>query len=244
LNRPEAMNALTDELVDQLVSIIETASVDPAVRCLVITGEGRAFCAGGDVKTMSTDTTASFNEKLERLRRKHRLPKLLRECPKVSIAMVNGPAIGAGFGLALCCDFRIIATDAYFGATFARLGMSTDFGVAWLLPRLAGTSLATRWLLRGERIDASAALQAGLVNQVAESGSLQQDALLFAREFSDGPALAYRMIKRNLLAAEQMSFGESLEMEAINQVAAVESNDHKEAVQAFVEKRSAVFQGN
>jgi 2-(1,2-epoxy-1,2-dihydrophenyl)acetyl-CoA isomerase len=242
LNRPQALNALTDGLIEGLLDRIRHAGTDPATRAIVIAGAGRGFCAGGDVKRLAQDTR-TFEQKLTHLRHFHELPLALAQCPKVTIAMVNGPAIGAGLGLALCCDLRIAGESARFGASFAKIGAASDFGVSWLLPRIVGAAKARELLLTAENIHADAAVALGLATRVVPDDQLLAITREWALRFANGPTLSYQYLKRNLAAAETLSLADSLDLEAVNQVAAVSSADHLEAARAFVEKRTPVFKG-
>lgn len=243
LNRPQAMNALCDPLVDELMERLEEYSADPAIRAIVITGAGRGFCAGGDVKRLGNVDERTVHQKLAHLQHLHRLPLALAMCPKVTIAMINGPAMGAGLGIAVACDFRIAARSARFGAAFVRVGMSTDFGVSWQLPRIVGSQHARELLLTGDVIDAESALAIGLVSMVVDDQELAKATETFAARFASGPTLAYGHIKRNLAVSSNASLAEMLDIEALTQITAVTSDDHRDAIQAFVDKRTPRFEG-
>ena len=173
----------------------------------------------------------------------HQLPLLLRTMPKVVIAMVNGPAVGAGLGLALACDLRIAGRSARFGTGFAGVGYSGDFGGSWSLTRLVGTAKARELYFLGDMIDASAAASLGLVNRVVEDEALHAETMALARRIGDGPRVAFGYMKRNLFAAETEPFAAVLEMEAVHQARTAMTEDHREAATAFVEKRRPVFKG-
>jgi 2-(1,2-epoxy-1,2-dihydrophenyl)acetyl-CoA isomerase len=216
---------------------------DASIAAVVITGAGRGFCAGGDVKTMPARAAQGFEERVEGLRRMHQLPMLLRTIPKVVIAMVNGPAVGAGLGLAMACDLRIAGHSARFGTGFAGVGHSGDFGGSWTLTRLVGTAKARELYFLGDIIDAEKAQALGLVNRVAEDESLREVTGALARRIADGPRIAYGYMKRNLFAAETEPFAAVLEMEAVHQARTAMTEDHLEAARAFAEKRHPVFKG-
>jgi 2-(1,2-epoxy-1,2-dihydrophenyl)acetyl-CoA isomerase len=243
LNRPDRLNAFSPEMLTALGEALERQGAERAIGAIVITGAGRGFCAGGDVKTMANRASQGFEERVEGLRRMHKLPLLLRTLPKIVIAMVNGPAVGAGLGLALACDLRIAGRSARFGTGFAGVGYSGDFGGSWSLTRLVGTAKARELYFLGEVIDASAALSIGLVNHVVEDAGLHHATMALARRIAEGPRVAFGYMKRNLFAAETEPFANVLEMEAVHQARTAMTEDHLEARTAFVEKRRPVFKG-
>jgi 2-(1,2-epoxy-1,2-dihydrophenyl)acetyl-CoA isomerase len=243
LNRPDRLNALSPVMVSSLAEALERLSADHRVGAIVVTGAGRGFCAGGDVKTMASRANQGFEERVEGLRRMHRLPMLLRTIPKIVIAMVNGPAVGAGLGLAMACDLRIAGRSARFGAGFAGVGYSGDFGGSWSLTRLVGTAKARELYFLGDIVDAAEAASVGLVNRVVEDDALRRETLALARRIADGPRVAYGYMKRNLFAAETEPLATVLEMEAVHQARTAMTEDHLEAAKAFVERRRPVFKG-
>jgi 2-(1,2-epoxy-1,2-dihydrophenyl)acetyl-CoA isomerase len=243
LNRPDRLNAFSPAMLLGLGEALQRLGSDARVGAIVITGAGRGFCAGGDVKTMADRASQSFEERIEGLRRMHQLPVLLRTIPKVVIAMVNGPAVGAGLGLAMACDLRIAGRSARFGTGFAGVGYSGDFGGSWTLTRLVGTAKARELYLLGDVIDSAAAASLGLVSRVVEDEALRVEAASLARRIADGPRLAYGYMKRNLFAAETEPLAAVLEMEALHQARTAMTEDHREASIAFVEKRRPVFKG-
>jgi 2-(1,2-epoxy-1,2-dihydrophenyl)acetyl-CoA isomerase len=243
LNRPDRLNAFSPPMLTTLGEALQRLSSYPGVGVVIITGAGRGFCAGGDVKTMAERTAQGFEERVEGLRRMHQLPLLIRTMPKVVIAMVNGPAIGAGLGLAMACDLRIAGRSARFGTGFAGVGYSGDFGGSWTLTRLVGTAKARELYFLGDIIDSAAALALGLANRVVEDEALQRETTALARRIADGPRVAYGYMKRNLFAAETEPFAAVLEMEALHQARTAMTEDHLEASTAFVEKRRPVFKG-
>ena len=242
LNRPDRLNALSDGMIDALLDALDRLGADASVGSIVLAGTGRAFCAGGDVKSLDSDAR-SFHDKLAWMRSTHRVPLALMQCPKVIIASIQGPAMGAGLSLALCCDFRIVSRSAKFGLSFVKIGLATDFGVSWLLPRMVGPVKARELILTGDTFDAQAALDMGLATRLVADDALADETAAWARRFADGPPLALASIKRNLHASQTQSMAESLEFEALQQIAATETLDHKEAVRAFLERRSARFEG-
>jgi 2-(1,2-epoxy-1,2-dihydrophenyl)acetyl-CoA isomerase len=243
LNRPDRLNAFSPAMLSDLGEALQRLSADAAVGAVVISGAGRGFCAGGDVKTMPARTAQGFEERVEGLRRMHQLPMLLRTTPKIVIAMVNGPAVGAGLGLAMACDLRIAGRSARFGTGFAGVGYSGDFGGSWSLTRLVGTAKARELYFLADIVDAEAAHSLGLVNRVVEDDLLHGETAALARRIVAGPRIAYGYMKRNLFAAETEPLAAVLEMEAVHQARTAMTEDHLEAGRAFTEKRRPVFKG-
>lgn len=243
LNRPERLNAISPEMNAILEETLIRLSADAAVRVVVLTGAGRAFCAGGDMKAMAGRTHRSFEERAEWLRRGHRIPYLLASMPKVVVARINGVAVGAGLGLALACDFRVMARSARLVPAFAGVALSGDYGGSWMLPRLVGSARAREIYMLDEQLDAQAALDAGVVTRLADDDDLDEATQALARRIADGPTLALGYMKRNLLASETASFAEQLDLEAAHVARTSMSEDHAEALRAFGEKRKPEFIG-
>jgi 2-(1,2-epoxy-1,2-dihydrophenyl)acetyl-CoA isomerase len=243
LNRPERLNALSPAMQAALAEALPRLGADRNVGAIIVTGAGRGFCAGGDVKTMAERASQGFEERVEGLRRMHQLPLLLRSLPKVVIAMVNGPAVGAGLGLALACDLRIAGRSARFGTGFAGVGYSGDFGGSWSLTRLVGTAKARELYFLGDIVDADTALSLGLVNRVVDDAALRGETAALALRIAQGPRVAFGYMKKNLHAAETEPLAAVLEMEAVHQARTAMTEDHLEAARAFVEKRRPVFRG-
>lgn len=202
LNRPERLNAISPEMSHALLEALPRLGADPQVRAIVLTGAGRAFCAGGDMKAMAGRTDRTFEDRMEMLRGVHRVPYLLASIPKVVIASINGVAVGAGMGLALACDFRVAARSARFVPGFAGVALSGDYGGSWTLSRLVGSARAKEIYMFNETLDAQAALADRLVTQVVDDEQLQQATQAMALKFAQGPTLTYGYMKRSLLAAE------------------------------------------
>src|ERR1700746_4022692 len=191
LNRPDRLNAFSPAMLHGLNEALQRLGGDAAVGAVVITGAGRGFCAGGDVKTMADRAAQGFEERVEGLRRMHQLPLLLRTIPKVVVAMVNGPAVGAGLGLALACDLRVAGRSARFGTGFAGVGYSGDFGGSWTLTHLVGTAKARELYFLGDIIDSATAASLALVSRVVEDEALRDETAALARRIADGPRIAY-----------------------------------------------------
>jgi 2-(1,2-epoxy-1,2-dihydrophenyl)acetyl-CoA isomerase len=243
MNRPERLNALSKEMSDLLYEAVLRTDKDPDVGAVIITGAGRGFCAGGDVKNMAERRNPNREERLAHMKQSHKIPLAMRSSSKVFISAINGPATGAGLGIASVCDLRIAGRSARFGAAFANVGLAGDWGVSWCLTRTVGPSMARQLLLSAELIDAARALEIGLVNYVVDDTALMDEARRIATRYAEGPGVSFSLIKQNLLHAEAATFADSLDVEAENQVAAMMTEDHKEAVSAFLGKRKGVFKG-
>ena len=242
LNRPDRLNALSEEMVGSLCEALPRLNLDPNIGAIVLTGAGRGFCAGGDVKRMA-GADQSFEERQEGLRWRHEAIRLLRTIGKIVIAAVNGPAAGAGLSLALACDLRFAARSARFRTAFAAVGFSGDFGGSWSLTRLVGTAKAREMYYLNPLIDADEALRLGLVTKVLDDELLLSDAHAVASSLAQGPLVAFAYMKRNLHAAETEPLQTVLDMEALGQARTGMTEDHRDAARAFVEKRAPNFRG-
>ena len=246
MNRPDRLNALSGEMLDTMLEALPRLADDPNVGCIVLTGAGRGFCAGGDVKAMAEGREMSgdtLEERAQGLRSKMETSRWLHEMPKPTIAMVRGAAAGAGLSLALACDVRIAGESAKFGTAFARVGYSGDFGGSYYLTQLVGTAKARELYYTAELVDARHALELGLVNRVVADDRLEEETLLLAAKIARGPRVAYRYMKRNLNAAENGTLKDLLDLEAWHHTRTGQTDDHREATKAFVEKREPVFRG-
>jgi len=256
LNRPESLNAMGGDLMPLLAGHLAACSSDPAVRCVVLTGAGRAFCAGGDVKEMATgrsvvsggDAGGSASSRFARgvasLRKAQRDTSfVLHTMPKPTIAMINGVAVGAGLSLALACDLRIASDRARLGTVFRNVGFSGDFGGSYFLPLLVGAAKARELYLTGELLDAAAAERIGMVNRVVPHDRLTDEALALAEDLANGPTLAFARMKENLNLTEHSDLLTALDHEALNMSLCAQSDDHREAAAAFVAKRKPIFKG-
>ena len=247
LNRPEARNALSDPLTHALRQQIADCGRDAAVGCLLITGAGTAFCAGGDVKGMggrAAATNQTADERFEAMRARHReIAGALQASRKPTLAALPGPAAGAGLAIALACDMRIAARSAFVSTGYARIGLSGDYGIAWMLTRVVGPARARELMLLGERVDMARAEALGLVNRVVDDTALHTEALALARQLAHGPAVSIRYMKDNLDEALAIDHATAIDREAERLLRAMNSEDHREAVAAFVEKREPSFKG-
>jgi len=246
LNRPEARNALSPEMTARLISLLEHAQRDPWVRALVLTGAGAAFCAGGDVKAMATPQAQAMNlaERQRLLRQRADASRLLHEMPKPTIAVLPGATAGAGLAIALACDFRLACRSAKLSTSFAKVGLSGDYGISYFLPRLVGEARARELLMFSPVLSADEALALGLVNRVFEDQDLAQAALSWVHALAHGPTLAFGHMKKALLASGLNGLSTQLDVESGLQVLCQGTGDHREAALAFVEKRPAQFAGH
>jgi 2-(1,2-epoxy-1,2-dihydrophenyl)acetyl-CoA isomerase len=242
INRPERRNAIDAMLCDALLARLQRLATDNAVAVIILTGTGTdAFCAGGDVKHMDGIAKKSFEERLANLQRWGGIALLLHTMPKITIAMVNGVAVGAGFAIAAACDFRTASATARFASAYAKIGRSGDFGGSATIIRLVGAARARELYLLGDVINAEVAKSYGLVNFVYAPNQLEAETLALAQRFAAGPRFALGLIKQNLVAAETKSLAEMIELEALHHAQTGDTTEHREAVAAFREKRKAVF---
>ncbi len=249
LNRPEARNAMSRAMNEALVAQLAAAELDPAVKCIVLTGAGKGFCAGGDVKGMAArgDGTVGNNtidEAIARQRVQQRATAgKLFKMPKPTIAALPGAAAGAGLSLALACDLRVMASTAIMTTAFARVGFSGDYGGTYFLTQLVGSAKAREMYFLSDRISADEALRLGLTNWVCAPEELAAKAREVALRIANGPTVAYRYMKENLNRAMAGEVDECLDLEATHHVHCGQTEDHREATKAFVEKREPVFKG-
>ena len=247
LNRPERRNAMSRPMLAALVSALTRLAADDDVRVVVLTGAGGAFCAGGDVKRMAETAEAEAAKSSERrateLRQVMEASRWLHEMGKPTIAALPGPAAGAGLSLALACDMRIAARTAVMTTAFAKVALSGDFGGSWFLTQLVGPAKARELYFTAELLDMAAAEKLGLVNRVVNAEALEAETRMIAETLARGPALTYAAIKRNMNLAQTGTLSEVMDLEAIQRTRCSESADHREAAQAFVEKRAPRFIG-
>lgn len=247
MNRPEAKNALTGAMLEGLCAEMRGAEKDPEVGAILITGTGRAFCAGGDVKGFAADGGANHGmgpeDAAARLRSSMEVSRLLHEIPKPTIAAIPGAAAGAGLSIALACDMRIAAEGAKITTAFAKVGLSGDFGGSWFLTRLVGTAKARELYYLSDVILAEEAERIGIVGRTVAPEALAEEARALALRLANGPRIALGFMKRNLTLAETEPLGRALDQEALNHSRTAVTEDHREAAKAFVEKRAPVFKG-
>ena len=249
MNRPEARNALTRPMIEALSNQLAAAEFDIAVKCIVLTGAGRGFCAGGDVKGMaaSGDGTVGNNTidgAIHRQRANQRATAgRLYRMPKPTIAALPGAAAGAGFSLALACDLRIMASNAILTTAFARVGFSGDYGGTYFLTHLVGSAKARELYYLSDRVSAEEALRLGLANWVCAPEELAAKTREIALRLASGPSIAYRYMKENLNRAIAGEVEDCLDLEVTHHVHCGQTEDHREATRAFVDKREPVFKG-
>jgi 2-(1,2-epoxy-1,2-dihydrophenyl)acetyl-CoA isomerase len=246
LNRPDRLNAMSRPMLDALLEALPRLAEDPAVGVVVLTGAGRGFCAGGDVKAMAEGNELggqTMEDRAQALRSRMETSRWLHEMPKPTIAMMRGPAAGAGLALAMACDMRIASDTVKLGTAFARVGYSGDFGGSYYLTQLVGTAKARELYFTADLLDAQQALGLGLVNRVVADARLEEETMALASRLARGPRVAYRYMKRNMNAAETASLKDMLDLEAWNHTRTGMTEDHREAARAFVEKREPQFKG-
>ncbi len=246
LNRPDRLNAMSRPMLDALLEALPRLAEDGDVGVIVLTGAGRGFCAGGDVKAMAEGNELggqTMEERAHALRSRMEASRWLHEMPKPTIAMVRGPAAGAGLALAMACDLRVASDTARFGTAFARVGYSGDFGGSYYLTQLVGTAKARELYFTADLLDAPQALALGLVNRVVPDARLEEETMTLASRLARGPRVAYRYMKRNMNAAESAGLKEMLDLEAWHHTRTGMTEDHREATRAFVEKREPQFKG-
>ncbi|MEZ5967997.1 MAG: enoyl-CoA hydratase [Hyphomonas sp.] len=250
LNRPEARNAMSAEMNAALADTLARAELDPEVRCIVLTGAGKGFCAGGDVKGMNARNTGggrqtTIDEAIHAQRVNQRATSgKLYTMPKPTLAALPGAAAGAGLAYALSCDLRIMSRTAIMTTAFARVGFSGDYGGTFFLSQLVGQAKARQLYFLSERVTADEALALGLTNWVCEPEELEAKTMEIAKRLASGPSVAYRYMKENLNRA--MSSGDvfdCMDLEATHHVHCGQTEDHRNATRAFVEKREPTFVG-
>lgn len=259
LHRPERLNAMGGDMMPLLAQFLTECERDREVRCIAITGAGRAFCAGGDVGNMqkrndgqvvnneaaqSSNPIANLEQQVRELRRGQDAVSLrIHNLPKPVIALVNGHAVGAGLSIALSCDLRLAGPGAKFGTAFRNVGLSGDYGGSYFLQRLVGAGKARELYLTAEVLDAKTALGLGIINRLYEGEDWLDQALAFCAKIASGPTASYGRMKANLNLGETGTLAETLDQEAMNMRLSGLSRDSREAVAAFLEKRQPRFAG-
>jgi 2-(1,2-epoxy-1,2-dihydrophenyl)acetyl-CoA isomerase len=243
LNRPDKLNAFTGEMIDTWASSLARAQADEQVNVVVVTGNGRAFCAGGDVARMGEGEPTPLQHKNQLWDHIHRIPKTLEGVDKPVIAMVNGLTVGAGMGMSLMCDVRIAAESARFSTGYVRVGLVPGDGDTYFLPRLVGSAKALELLWTADFIEAADALRFGIVNRVVPDAQLKEATYAFARQIADGPQVPIRMIKRLVYQSLRLDLRTHLDLVSSHMAVVRRTEDHAEGVAAFKEKRPAKFKG-
>jgi 2-(1,2-epoxy-1,2-dihydrophenyl)acetyl-CoA isomerase len=253
INRPEARNAMSAEWMVPLRGLIPKLGLDPDVGCIVLTGAGRAFCAGGDVKGMAagggggggrSGRAPGIEERIRALRTDQAaVTGAIYELGKPVIAALPGPAAGAGLSLALSCDLRVMAESAFITTAFRNVGFSGDYGGSWFLTQLVGTAKARELYYLCDRVEAKECERLGIANRVVPDAALEDETLKLARHIAAGPSIAQAYMKENLNRAVENGLRACLDMEADRMIRSGQTEDHREAVKAFVEKRQPTFKG-
>ncbi len=241
LNRPESYNSFNEQMKKELNDALKEADKDAAVRCIVLRGAGeKAFCSGQDLKE-HRGSKRSLKDSLDKSY--NPIIRKIRSIEKPVVAMINGVAAGAGCSLALACDMRVMASDAYMMQAFVNIGLVPDTGAHWFLPRLAGMTRAFEYAATGRKIPADECLQAGLVNRVVKGAELEAAVAELASSLAQAPTRAIGLMKRAFNKALHTDLDSLLDYEAVIQQVASETDDHREGIQAFIEKRKPVFKG-
>ncbi|NGQ94741.1 enoyl-CoA hydratase [Brevibacillus sp. SYP-B805] len=240
LNRPDALNALSRDMIEGLMDTIRTVKEDGTIRAMLLSGAGRSFCSGGDVKTMGQSSPPAVYDHIGRL---NDLILAMAELDIPIVAAVHGFAAGAGVCLALACDQVVAAEDAKFVMSFSKVGLISDGGGLFFLPRTLGVYRAKELLFNAEPISAVTAKEWGMVNRVYPAANLQEEAMAYARKLAAGPSRAYSLIKKIANRALVSDLAAVLEMERSAQSMVASTHDHQEGVHAFVEKRPPRFEG-
>ena len=251
MNRPERRNAFSHAMVSALGAVLARVETDDAVGCVVLTGAGGAFCAGGDVKSMAAPpadhgdgAAPSLDARIHRQRLNQRETSgRLWRMPKPTIAAIGGPAAGAGLSLALACDLRYAVPGAVLTTAFARVAFAGDYGGTWFLTRLVGSSKAKELYYFSERLSAEDALRLGIINAIFPAADFEREVMERARRLAQGPSVAYRYMKENLNRAVSGELEDCMDLEVTHHVHTGLTEDHREAAQAFVDKREPHFRG-
>lgn len=252
MNRPEARNALTGEMQAALGEAVPRLAADPSVRLVVLTGTGAAFCAGGDVKGFAAANASgksalggsTMEQRIHGLRAGMETARILHEMPKPTLAVIPGPAAGAGLSLALACDMRIAAEEAKLTTAFSKIGASGDYGGSYFLSHLVGGAKARELYFTADVITGAEALRLGLVNKAVPASELAEAAAEYARYLAGLPTTAIGYMKRNLNLAQHATLAEVFDAEAQGMVRTMMTEDHKAAAEAFVQKVKPVFHGH
>jgi len=245
LNRPEKLNALSEAMIAAGIEHLRRCVEDPDVGAVLVTGAGRAFCAGGDVSAMGSGAreALTFEQRVDRQRVGQELSRLLAEMPKVTIAAVNGAVVGAGLGIALSCDLVFASDRARFGTAFAKVGFGGDYGTTWQLTRRVGPAKAKELFFLADLVPAEEAAALGLVNRVFPHDAFLEEVRKIAVRIAHGPLVSYRYMKENVNMSLTADFRTVLDREAVTHLRCGQTADHREGVAAFLEKREPRFQG-
>ena len=249
MNRPEARNAMSGEMNQAMQEVLAEVELDKEIRCVVLTGAGKGFCAGGDVKGMASsgdgtvgDNTIDSAIHKQRVHQRATSGKLFK-MPKPTIAALPGAAAGAGLSYALACDLRLMSSSAIMTTAFAKVGFSGDYGGSYFMTQLLGSAKARELYYLSDRITAEEAHKLGLTNWVCEPDALMEKTMEIANRLASGPSVAYRYMKENLNRAMHGEVDDCLDLEATHHIHCGQTEDHRNATKAFVEKKEPVFKG-
>jgi len=250
LNRPDKLNAISPQMTEEIISALDDVEADEEARVLVLTGAGRGFCSGADIGGMAggAESGARAARSAEDIRQgltqgAGRIIPKLQKMQKPTIAMVNGAAVGAGFDIALACDLRVGSENARFMNAFVRIGLFPGFGGTWLYPRVMGLGKALEYLYTGDFMEAEEADKLGVLNRLVSADELQKETMALAGKIANGPPIAIRLMKLQVYKGLGMDLETALQMAAACETITLTSEDHREGVAAFREKRQAKFQG-
>lgn len=252
LHRPDKRNAINRRMMEELIAALSDISEDDNIRAMILTGAGKAFCAGADVDIMpgGGDVKELGEQSVEKMRRSFifkaakKIILSLHQMEKPTIAMINGVCLGAGFDLALACDLRIASEKARFMCGFVKIGLFPGFGAAWLYPRTMGLGKALELLFTGDVLEVKEAKEIGLLNTLTTEEELKSATLALAKKITDGPPIAIRLMKSQVYKGLETSLATALDEAAICECITLASRDHKEGITAFREKRSPSFEGD
>ena len=248
MNRPGRRNAFSQAMLSAMAAVLAQVETDDTVGCVVLTGAGGAFCAGGDVKSMATSTANPGGRSLDAAIHRQRLNQRatsgrLWGMPKPTIAAITGPAAGAGLSLALACDLRYAVPGAVLTTAFARVAFAGDYGGTWFLTQLVGSGKAKELYYFSERLSTEQAERLGIVNAIFPAADFEREVMARAHRLAEGPSIAYRYMKENLNRAVTGELGECMDLEVTHHMHTALTDDHREAAQAFTDKREPRFQG-
>lgn len=245
MNRPDSRNALSAEMTQALGEALPRLALDSTVRTVVLTGTGKGFCSGGDVKAFAgpTDTPPTLEERNHSLRRGMEASRWLHEMPKPTLAVIPGATAGAGFSLAMACDMRIASDTAKLTTAFSNVGLSGDYGGSYFLTKLIGAAKTRELYFFADVLTGQEAYELGIVNRAVPADKLAEEARILARKLASRPTIALGYMKRNLNTALHATLSEVLDMESLHMGRTFETEDHAAAAKAFVEKRAPEFKG-
>jgi 2-(1,2-epoxy-1,2-dihydrophenyl)acetyl-CoA isomerase len=244
MNRPEVLNAFNDLMLEELTEAVEAAALDEAVRCVVLTGAGRAFGSGQDLRSLGEGrASGAIGTVSQHLQKYHRVVLAIRNMPKPVVAAVRGHAAGISCNIALACDMRIASEDARFVEAFARIGLVPDGGGGYFLPRLVGVGKALEIAMLADEVSGAEAERLGLANKCVPAAEFEATVTAFAQRLANGPTRAYALIKRQIYTSAESDLRSALQLEGELQDIAFETEDHRNAIKAFLQKGKPEYKG-